>query len=320
MHPTMRSYAGWLGAWLMAYMCMSTYATSIPFQITPRIVGGNRVTERIPWMVSMNDPDFEAGDQHYCGGFMLNSEWFMTAAHCVVLYPDVDTFNVSIGILDRREIDQADPDSQVHSSKIQRHVCHPDFDSKYYINDICLVHLADPVNISAFAVLNDNTSFPAVGASVWFSGWGVENEHAYTIPFVLRSAETQVVSIADCLASHEEATSTNLCTYADGVDACFSDSGGGVISANEVTGSLAQGIVSGIVSWGVGCARQDNPAVNTDIVQYLGWLAEVLPRSAYTLASDVDAEGFIRSNVLDTAESLTDSETLPTRAGQQTGG
>lgn len=41
------------------------------------------------------------------------------------------------------------------------------------------------------------------------------------------------------------------------------DSGGGLICGD---------VVKGIVSWGIGCARQDQPGVYTDVYQYRDWI------------------------------------------------
>ena len=46
-----------------------------------RIIGGrNALAMEWPWMVSMQDRN-NVG--HHCGGSLINSQWIMTAAHCV---------------------------------------------------------------------------------------------------------------------------------------------------------------------------------------------------------------------------------------------
>ena len=55
-----------------------------------------------------------------------------------------------------------------------------------------------------------------------------------------------------------------------GIDACQGDSGGGLtlIPAPPQTPKL-----TGIVSWGDGCARPEKYGVYTDVAQFAGWVA-----------------------------------------------
>lgn len=49
-----------------------------------RIVGGREaVRGSWPWQVDMQH-GFVLPNGHFCGGSLINSEWFITAAHCVV--------------------------------------------------------------------------------------------------------------------------------------------------------------------------------------------------------------------------------------------
>ena len=46
-----------------------------------RIIGGrNALPMEWPWQVSIQD---RMKSLHYCGGSLINSQWIMTAAHCV---------------------------------------------------------------------------------------------------------------------------------------------------------------------------------------------------------------------------------------------
>merc|ERR1712226_860996 len=46
----------------------------------PHIVGGQDATRgQWPWQVSLRN----AANRHFCGGVIINSNWVLTAAHCV---------------------------------------------------------------------------------------------------------------------------------------------------------------------------------------------------------------------------------------------
>eukprot|EP01134_Creolimax_fragrantissima_P005725 CFRG5725T1 len=261
-----------VGCFVSLALSSSCDAMSLP---QGRIVGGERATERVPWMISMYDPNFEVGDQHYCGGFMINEEWFVTAAHCVVPYGEsIIGFTVSAGMMSREDEDQ------LFISQIKHVVCHPDFSTRDYSDDICLVQLEEPASITEFAVLNADDSAPEVDSDVWYLGWGVEGEDENDIPNDIRTVSVYVVSDEECMSVHSEASETNICTYAEDKDACAADSGGPVISKTE-SDTLTDGVVVGIVSWGRGCANVDMPGVNTRVSKYIEWINSIIPESSY---------------------------------------
>lgn len=50
-------------------------------------------------------------------------------------------------------------------------------------------------------------------------------------------------------------------------DACFGDSGGGLI---------CEGLIAGIVSFGFGCGRRNFPGAYVDVSQFNHWIQECL--------------------------------------------
>lgn len=237
-------------------------------QLTPRIVGGEEAAPGAwPWQVKIDANGF------LCGGSLIDTDWVLTAAHCVV--DDVgtvfepDTIEVLAGAHD---ISISEPSQQ--SRGVSQIIPHEAYDPSTSDNDIALLKLSQPVNLNArVALISLNTEDNLVaGTPAMVTGWGDLADGGQG-PDTLHQVEVPLISNATCNAPdyYDGAITANmLCAgYPQGgKDACQGDSGGPLV-IEEGTGDWLQ---VGVVSWGNSCAQPKQPGVYARVSNYIDWI------------------------------------------------
>ena len=102
------------------------------------------------------------------------------------------------------------------------------------------------------------------GTELTVIGWGNTSKTGQAeFPNTLREVVVPVVSDATCDKAYHGfiTTQTQLCAGSKGLDSCGGDSGGPLFGATPA-GSLIQ---VGIVSFGIGCAKNRYPGVYTEV-------------------------------------------------------
>lgn len=249
---------------------------------TPRIVGGDRVTDTtsFPWIVSLITRNHTAEaigvdnttnylDRHVCGGSIIDASWILTAAHCFdyVEYADevaivAGTYNLSSSMGQLRNVDTI--------------WMHGEYSADHNENDIALLELEQPLVLSdsVAIILPANLDDPFEDGQVYtVAGWGAIDMNATVYTADLYAVEVPGVDFDDCNELFNgNLFDTNLCAGdVIGKDSCTGDSGGPMTMAVD---SLE--ILYGIVSWGpdATCAI-GIPAVYTDVAMYRAWIEDV---------------------------------------------
>jgi len=238
-----------------------------------KIVGGALAPEgAYPWQVSLSvswiaDP----GQGHFCGGSIYNSNWIVTAAHCVIDNQPQD-INVVSGT---SKITSTSPRLNVRRIIVHRSYNRP----KEHDNDVALLELFKPL------VFDDKTKpiellSPAEegrltdpGKLLTVTGWGATQEGGspvrdlrfVDIPSVIRDTCNQPPSY------NHQVTDNMICAGKPlgGKDSCQGDSGGPLVT-DKASGPVR---LAGIVSWGEGCARFAKYGVYTRVARYNEWIA-----------------------------------------------
>ncbi|XP_043262965.1 trypsin-like [Colletes gigas] len=244
---------------LFALLAVSDAANTFTF--IPRIIDGESVKlGEIPYQVSIQT---NGSQYHFCGGSLLNTQYVLTAAHCVIdlAYP----IQVVAGIVNL--------DSRLSSVRpVETIILHENYNSRdSWINDIALLKVKTPFvlnkNISPVPLPEANEDVPTMTQAI-VSGWG---------DIHMGGPESRQLLKADLYISNQTACEnvyksigyavrdTQICANDPKVEkgSCNGDSGGPL---------TVDGKIIGIVSWSMACALTDYPTVYTRVSSYLDWI------------------------------------------------
>ncbi|KAH8384703.1 hypothetical protein KR093_005654, partial [Drosophila rubida] len=162
--------------------------------------------------------------------------------------------------------------SKEQGVKVTKLIYHTGYNKKTHVNDIGMIITTVPLTYSSLvqpiALAVDS---PKPGTFAVVSGWGKRTEEDEALPALLRAVQVEIMDINTCGAQYSTKdytiTDEMLCAGANegGKDACQGDSGGPL---------SVDGILVGIVSWGVGCAREGFPGVYTSVLHHTAWIEE----------------------------------------------
>jgi len=247
--------------------------------LSPRIIGGRSAElGEFPWQVSLvKKADYKEVARITCGGTLISTRTVLTASHCLLL--PASKYQVWMGrVLSVLEVDER------HQQKfnVEKYFKHPFFDSRSYRNDIAVVSLISPVKWTNYVLpaclpSRHHPSLYVPGTPGLISGWGLLDEEKTTsLTRNLQHATVPIISQADCQVAYSgltRITSGQLCAGArgGGRDACTGDSGGPFVIRDRSSGRY---YVAGVISYGIGCGREEFPGVYTRIEKYVTWVLD----------------------------------------------
>jgi len=252
---------------------------------TQRIVGGNEAeVNEYPWIAIFGD---STGDNlGGCSSTLIGNNWAVTAAHCF-FNPDTnqqdkfkDDLTVVLGVHDRTIVATPDtPLSERKVLKISEIVLHPDYNqATSSSNDIALLKFTESVELEKYvpACLPEKDADFTSGQTGWVYGWGVTEENGFDLAEKLQELEVPIVSDAVCRPAMEgqgvSITDDMLCAGGqEGKDSCGGDSGGPFTVDVAGVHTLA-----GVVSFGIGCARDGLYGVYAEVAKFRGWIDETI--------------------------------------------
>ncbi|XP_042868135.1 venom protease-like [Penaeus japonicus] len=253
--------------------------------ITDRpVVGGEDAKVNAwPWMALLGMKDTTGPVDWFCAGMLINEQWILTAAHCLIRETNV----IRLGEHDySTTADGANPED----FGVATTITYPDYNPSQSHHDLALIKLNKRVTIKPYIrpvclPWGAKSSVDLVGKSVTVTGWGLTQPGGRLSP-VLQEVAVTVFPSAQCDQDYKKHTfydqlwpqgigSGILCAgdRSGGKDACQGDSGGPAVYAD----GSGRFTAAGIISAGNGCALQDFPGLYTDVKHppYLAWIREV---------------------------------------------
>ena len=152
---------------------------------------------------------------------------------------------------------------------------------------MCIIDVGESIYDAATAAGADSSKVAAAclpeaaaihGSACWVGGWGTTSSGG-SQPDILQTVGVNIMSDAYCMANSGSinVNSDELCAGLPdcdgngltdaGKDSCQGDSGGPLICAVD-----GKAVITGIVSWGAGCADEGFPGVYGEVFDYLSWI------------------------------------------------
>ncbi|XP_030639937.1 chymotrypsin-like protease CTRL-1 [Chanos chanos] len=256
--------------WLLS--CFALLATSLGCgvpTIKPQVSGYNKIVNgenavsgSWPWQVSLQ----ESSGFHFCGGSLISQYWVVTAAHCRVV---AGRHYVVLG-----EHNRGSNAESVQRMRIARAITHPYYNSQNFNNDITLLRLSSPAQItsrvSPVCLATSTTSIPS-GTRCVTTGWG--RTGTTSSPNILQQTALPLLSPAQCRQywGQNRITEAMICAGASGVSSCQGDSGGPLVCENRGVWTQV-----GIVSWGTSNCNVRAPAVYARVSYLRRWIDQTV--------------------------------------------
>lgn len=285
------SYIANNGNKLSSYQCYHNPGTpESVMKGIKRIVGGVVAEKGAHPHIAMLSYVGFGGYGQFCDGTIIHKRFILTAAHCFVGWDEsASTYEVLLGAHSKMTTEEGQETYLLESIE-----CHKEYKvtQRQILYDICILKTSEDIqfNKSVWPIcLPDDTPPPnseeLAGMKCVVAGWG---DTRFTgDDRVLNQVDVPVLTPETCQEWYNDNNilvdiDQHVCAgYEEGGrDACQGDSGGPFVCDrtdlqkidHHMKMNQNQKILTGIVSFGVGCAQAKNPGVYTNINYFLPWI------------------------------------------------
>lgn len=241
------------------------------------VVGGKE-TGKQQYRFTAGLRDEEAGST-FCGGSLISPTHVLTAAHCV---DSNDWYSSPSWIALGTHYLKGTFDGQY--VRVKNITVHPEYNEPIDMaNDMAIIELEEPAHdsIPIIRLAHVSKKDELEGVEAITCGWGHTEDWgqssdvklATTVPIV--SNEMCDAVISDHIGNEVSIDESMICAgYPQGgKDACQGDSGGPFFTMTESN----EPVLVGVVSWGIGCAREELPGVYSRVSNNLDFIKDNVP-------------------------------------------
>ncbi|KAI8893795.1 trypsin-like cysteine/serine peptidase domain-containing protein [Globomyces pollinis-pini] len=250
---------------LIGYSVLASAILALPAD--KPIVGGTPVgsPDVYPWLVALRK-----NGRGFCGGSLISPNKIVTAAHCTVNQVP-ENF---LAYYHRYNFNTTVESENATTLKVNKFTIHPNYTSAsrsgYDVAIWDVEVLSGPVP-TQFAKLDDG-SLAQEGQSLKIAGWGTVSSGG-SAPLTMLETVVPITSNQACFTAYpqlQNLTSTTFCAGfpEGGKDTCQGDSGGPAFVSNE-DGTAT---VTGLTSFGRGCALAGYPGVYASVGSLYSWI------------------------------------------------
>jgi len=230
-----------------------------------KIVGGYPAqTGDWGWQIGLN-----YNGRHTCGGSLINSEWIITAAHCLYGRTNPSYYTVNLGYNDRLS-----PNAWSIVRPVSKLFNHELYSPTTFSNDIALMKLAQPVTYSKYIVpacIPTVANVDYAGQDSWSTGWGTTSSGGSLSRYLLEVV-LPVLTDDRCYQKYRVPDKrTGFCAGETGAnkDTCQGDSGGPLVVVDQNGPDRGNWTVAGLTSYGRGCG---DGGVVSRVSNYYNWI------------------------------------------------
>ncbi|XP_072116991.1 coagulation factor VII-like [Mobula birostris] len=259
---------------------MKEHVAEAPDRLARIVHGKNAVKGQSPWQIFLTNKG-----EFLCGAVLIAPQWVLTAAHCthdkrsedLQIVAGEHMLNIEEGTEQKRNVSEM--------------INHENYNPETVDNDIAMLKLDVPITLNDYAVpicLPEPDFAVRELTQIRFStvtGWGRVLEGGL-VANILQILQVPVVWTSLCRSTTKFKITDNMfCAgyYEASKDTCKGDSGGPHVTKYKGTWFL-----TGIVSWGEGCAREGKYGTYTKIHKYFHWIRQFLNPANLTLSASFE--------------------------------